>query len=63
MSPVPRLTRIAHVLRAADRGPVDADALAAQLGSTPQQVRRDLRDLREAGALEIPPDPLPAWGG
>jgi DeoR/GlpR family transcriptional regulator of sugar metabolism len=50
-----RLARLLTVLRAADDAkkaerPLDVEALAGQLGLTPQTVRRDLRDLTEASA-------------
>lgn len=48
-----RLSRLLKVLEWYPRtGVADIDALALQLGTTPATVRRDLRDLREAGAFD-----------
>jgi predicted DNA-binding transcriptional regulator YafY len=47
-----RLSRLLKVLEWFPRsGTPDVDAIALQLGTTPSTVRRDLRDLREAGAF------------
>jgi hypothetical protein len=55
-----RLTRVLKVLEWYPRtGAPDIDALALQLGTTPATVRRDLRDLREAGAFSGVPFPPP----
>lgn len=53
-----RLSRLLKVLEwyPRDRSP-DVDAIAQQLGTTPSTVRRDLRDLREAGAFKDPSTP------
>jgi len=48
-----RLNRLLKVLEWYPRtGVSDIDALALQLGTTPATIRRDLRDLREAGAFD-----------
>jgi predicted DNA-binding transcriptional regulator YafY len=48
-----RLSRLLKVLeRCPDPVAPDVGALAAQLGATPETIRRDLRDLREAGAFD-----------
>jgi predicted DNA-binding transcriptional regulator YafY len=48
-----RLTRLLKVLERCPRsGAPDVDALALQLHATPETIRRDLRDLREAGAFD-----------
>lgn len=49
-----RLSRLLKVLDwyPEHGGAVDVDALAMQLHTTPATIRRDLRDLREAGAFE-----------
>jgi predicted DNA-binding transcriptional regulator YafY len=48
-----RLTRLLKVLEWYPRtGAPDVDALALQLGTTPATIRRDLRDLRDAGAFD-----------
>ncbi|MDP3276096.1 MAG: WYL domain-containing protein [Deltaproteobacteria bacterium] len=48
-----RLGRLLKVLEWYPRsGAPDIDAIALQLGSTPATIRRDLRDLREAGAFD-----------
>lgn len=48
-----RLARLLKVLEWYPRsGAPDIDSIALQLGTTPATVRRDLRDLREAGAFE-----------
>lgn len=56
-----RLARLLKVLECLPRnGAPDVDALAIQLGTTPETIRRDLRDLREAGAFgdwKRPPTP------
>lgn len=50
-----RLSRLLKVLEWYPRtGTPDVDALALQLGTTPATIRRDLRDLREAGAFGGP---------
>jgi predicted DNA-binding transcriptional regulator YafY len=55
-----RLSRLLKVLEWYPRtGAPDIDALALQLGTTPATVRRDLRDLREAGAFQGVPFPPP----
>ncbi len=47
-----RLSRLLKVLEWFPRGaPHDVEVIAQQLGTTPSTVRRDLRDLREAGAF------------
>lgn len=48
-----RLARLLKVLEWYPRsGAPDIDSIALQLGTTPATVRRDLRDLREAGAFD-----------
>jgi predicted DNA-binding transcriptional regulator YafY len=48
-----RLARLLKVLEWYPRtGAPDVDSIALQLGTTPGTVRRDLRDLREAGAFD-----------
>jgi predicted DNA-binding transcriptional regulator YafY len=48
-----RLARLLKVLEWYPRsGAPDVDSIALQLGTTPATVRRDLRDLREAGAFD-----------
>lgn len=49
-------SRLAMLIRILDRRRddpgVSAEQLALELGATPETVRRDLRDLREAGAFD-----------
>lgn len=46
------MKRLARLVRVLDRYPADpdVDGIARELGVSPTTVRRDLRDLREAGA-------------
>jgi hypothetical protein len=51
-----RLSRLLKVLESFPRsGAPDVDAIALELGTTPAIIRRDLRDLRDAGAFGPPP--------
>ena len=51
-------TRLSHILKAIDElpagEPIDANVIAKRLDLTTSSVRRDLRDLKDAGALTRP---------
>lgn len=60
----PRLSRLLSVLQARQGEGATAEEIAVRLGLTPQAVRRDLRDLADAGQdVRLPAPPrLPTMG-